>query len=87
MSIIWQKSVKTRKPHMCHGCWTKYESGNQMEVTTEDLDNKLTSIYWCQICVEFMKILDPYDLYEIGSGDFWEYDHYKDFRNNKLNDG
>lgn len=30
---------------MCHGCWTKYESGNQMEVTTEDLDNKLTSIY------------------------------------------
>ena len=50
MSIISQKSVKTRKEHSCFGCGRKMEKGTQMEAITSTDGGSISTDYWCKVC-------------------------------------
>jgi|GEM_PF-6280817 len=84
MTIISQQIIKaTRKSHKCAGCGSVVAAGSTMERTNEAMDGRLTSAYWCAICVKFMEGLDPYGLAD-GFTDMWEYDGYKEFRDAEM---
>ncbi len=79
--VISGKLVFTRKPHICWGCGIKYPAKTSMAVTNHTDDEKLYSIYWCEICDSFQencKFFEDSD--GICMGDFACEDTYKQFK-------
>ncbi|WP_342532663.1 hypothetical protein MHB40_14515 [Lysinibacillus sp. FSL K6-0057] len=63
MDILTDKTVNTRKPHLCHGCAKSYGSGTKMRYTTSVDEGEITSAYWCKTCeVLIDKTYDYFDL-------------------------
>ena len=70
MDTISNKTVTTRKPHFCWGCGRTFPARSQMRVTVTADGGAVDLAYWCEVCDEVMRSLDPYDLEEgFGLGD------------------
>lgn len=70
------KQVKIRKPHDCWGCDQEYPKGTSM-MCLVGVDDKIYTIYWCDVCLAFMdKYLDRFEQEEgIMFGELrWGYD-------------
>lgn len=50
MSVIKQRVVKTRKPHVCHGCAREFPVGSVLSVTVWADGGELSNAYWCAVC-------------------------------------
>jgi len=77
------KSVKTRKPHICHCCGKMYSAGNVMQYSCGVNDGDFFDWYSCLICESF--IATPafdWKYHEEGlqRGELWEYREYKPYR-------
>lgn len=54
MSHVSSKQVKTRSRHVCWGCGKTYPIGTMMERQTEADGGQVWSVYWCDICMDYM---------------------------------
>jgi hypothetical protein len=52
---IRSKRVKTRKPHRCWGCWQQQPAGSEIMSTTSADGGEINTVYWCDVCVEYMR--------------------------------
>ncbi|MDD4181976.1 MAG: hypothetical protein PHE87_10115, partial [Victivallaceae bacterium] len=54
MDILTDKKVKTRKAHRCHGCSREIIAGSiaHYQVTVDNGD--FLSVYFCNVCIEYM---------------------------------
>ncbi len=83
-NVISQQMVKTRKVHRCQGCSDAIGVGSDVERTVDTGEDRISSHYWCAICVRFMGTLPPEDLAEgFAYGDMWEYDDYRELRDDQ----
>lgn len=64
------KTVKTRKPHICHSCQGVIPIGRKVECFTVLGDGEISNGYFCEICTLFL--YEHRDEYtdEINEGDF-----------------
>lgn len=68
--VIGQKTVKTRKDHVCFGCGRNFPKGSLMERSCV-VDNGLWTCYLCPTCKKISASLKYGD--EYGFGDLREY--------------
>ena len=68
--VIGQKTVKTRKDHVCFGCGRNFPKGTLMERSCV-IDNGLWTSYLCPTCKKISASLEYGD--EYGFGDLREY--------------
>jgi len=78
--------VNIRKPHKCVCCAQKTEPPAKMTYNTGIYEGVFQTTYTCPICELFMtaerwKEIDN----EIGEGDIWEFEEYKQFREQHVN--
>ena len=67
--VIGQKTVKTRKDHVCFGCGRNFPKGSLMERSCV-VDNGLRTCYLCSACQKVSASLKYGD--EYGFGDLRE---------------
>lgn len=77
--VIGQKTVKTRKDHVCFGCGRNFPKGSLMERSCV-VDNGLWTCYLCSTCQKISASLKYGD--EYGFGDLREYALEKEGANN-----
>ncbi len=54
MSQISRKQVKTRSSHQCWGCGKDFPIGSSMERQTEADGGQIWSVYWCDVCMDYL---------------------------------
>lgn len=69
IEVIGQKTVKTRKDHVCFGCGRNFPQGNLMERSCV-VDNGLWTCYLCLTCKKISASLKYGD--EFGFGELRE---------------
>ena len=62
MNIVSEKKVKTRVPHKCWGCTKDIPIGTLTQRVTSIDGSSMATVYWCDICQDFMDTLDSYDM-------------------------
>lgn len=81
-----QNIVLTRKSHRCLGCSTISPRGTLMEKSDGVYEGSIQTTYFCPPCVAFKEKVDIWgDDGEMSEGDIWEFENYKQFRENFLN--
>jgi RNase P subunit RPR2 len=66
MDILSDKTVTTRKPHICHQCLRRFEPGTKMHSQTNTYDG-ICTIRTCLTCIELIDYIDPSE-----PGVWWE---------------
>lgn len=72
--LLEQKTVKTRKTHICWGCGRSFPKGTELEYCKCVDSGSFSTAYWCKTCLELWKYADElcinsYD--GIDKGDFY----------------
>ena len=44
------KRVRTRKPHDCWGCASRFPAGSELDAVTSADGGKIFTTYWCDVC-------------------------------------
>jgi len=78
MYNINYKTVKTNKPHICHGCMRLFPAKTDMDYSTSVDCGQISSVYWCRDCADFIDTL-PRDEQseEFYEGDLLNYEEYR----------
>jgi hypothetical protein len=80
MQILSERWVTTAKPHHCWGCTREYPTKTKMGYIVSVDGGKLSGVYWCKICEDFLS--DNYKDIDFESGfdygDLLEFDNYPD---------
>ncbi len=80
MTILKQKTVKTGKPHNCHGCTKGFPVGTEMVYNVAVDQGEFSHAYWCDACETIMDQLDNWEcedgIYFGEFNDSW-YDQYR----------
>ena len=80
-----EKEVCIRKPHRCFGCGTVHQKGDQMEYNVQINDGHFINFYLCEPCSTYWAYkIDWSDCEGLGPSEIWEFDDYKLFRENFL---
>lgn len=78
MYNISHKKVKTRKPHICHGCVRLFPKNTEMIYSTSVDSSQISSVYWCNDCEEFLSSLPMEEQREeFYEGDLLNYEEYR----------
>ena len=64
------KTVKTRKPHRCHGCRRDMPPKSTMRRDESIFDGVHWRLYWCKTCIAYMSEWDFYEEEGIFEGEF-----------------
>ena len=64
MDTLTDNMVTTRKAHRCWGCGRVFPSRSRMRVIVTADGGAIGRGYWCEVCAEVLRSLDPYDLEE-----------------------
>jgi len=70
---VWEKIVKTRKPHQCYGCGKIFPPGIEMTYNTTVGEDGFFKGYWCDDCNEKFKKFDEWDWENFEPGTIEEY--------------
>ena len=82
METIRQRTVKTRKPHRCHGCTEEYPSGSTMKVVVSKDMGEIFSTHYCNTCDSVLSRWCSEDLQNgIGYGDVRDSPEWDEVKN------
>jgi len=85
---LFEKWVKTRKPHNCYGCANEYPKGTYMYRISQLDGETVWGCYLCEVCQEYeARYVDCYDYY--GYGDLYKEDpiSWEELRQEMLKEG
>lgn len=55
MTSLEYKTVKTKKPHQCNGCFRDFPAGIEMKYWATAYEGTVGSGYWCMTCDEISR--------------------------------
>jgi hypothetical protein len=61
IETLTDKTVVTRKPHICFGCLREIKKGEKARYNVSVIDGHFGHAYLCEECDEYITELDPID--------------------------